>query len=168
MRSTFSFWMDKWYLKMPKIVQFVIFWILEMCGQTVIPEWSLLFGQKLLKNAKIQIWHFWSFYTNVYFLELFFWPFLVIFSKFQSCFDNQYMPNVMKNQKNILPFPLLFSIKDVFVLRLEEAPLLQVLRVFLTKHHGVFSIEAGSKWEGTEEWHSKSRIMSLRWSGNEK
>ena len=31
----------------------------------------------------------------------------------------------------------------------------------------VFSIEAGSKWEGTEEWHSKSRIMSLRWSGNE-
>ena len=28
-----------------------------------------------------------------------------------------------------------------------------------------FSIEAGSKWEGTKEWHSKSRIMSLRWSG---
>ena len=30
------------------------------------------------------------------------------------------------------------------------------------------SIEAGSKWEGTEEWHSKSRIMSCQLSSRAK
>ena len=34
---------------MPKMVQFG-----DSCGQTVLPEWSILKGQKLVENAKIQ------------------------------------------------------------------------------------------------------------------
>ena len=34
-------------------------WKIEVCGQTLLP------GQKLVKNAKIQMWHFKSFSNNV-------------------------------------------------------------------------------------------------------
>ena len=46
---------------MPKIVQFGEFWKSEACGQTVLPERSVLIGQKLAENAemsKIQMRHF--------------------------------------------------------------------------------------------------------------
>ena len=67
------------------------------------------------------------------------------------------------NQKNIFAAFLCSPFSwDVFVLRLDYYSPFGLLQNIL-----VFSIEAGSKWEGTEEWHSKSRIMSLRWSGNE-
>ena len=39
---------------MPKIVNFTSFWKSEACGQTgqtVLPDWSTLIGQELLKNA---------------------------------------------------------------------------------------------------------------------
>ena len=39
---------------MPKIVQFGEFWKPEACGQTVLPDRSVLIGQKLVKNAKIK------------------------------------------------------------------------------------------------------------------
>ena len=34
------------------------FWKPEACGQTVLPDRSVLMGQKLVENAKIQMWHF--------------------------------------------------------------------------------------------------------------
>ena len=39
------------------------FWrVLEnLCGQTVLPDMSLLKGQKMVKNAKIQMQHFGNF-----------------------------------------------------------------------------------------------------------
>ena len=71
--------------------------------------------------------------------------------------------SLVMNQKNIFAAFLCSPFSwDVFVLRLDYYSPFGLLQNIL-----VFSIEAGSKWEGTEEWHSKSRIMSLRWSGNE-
>ena len=46
-----TFWVDKSSLKMPKIVNFGEF---LKNGQTVLPDRSLLLGQTLLENAKIQ------------------------------------------------------------------------------------------------------------------
>ena len=45
---------------MPKIVDFASFWKYEACGQTVLPDLSVLICQKLVKNAKIRSfkWHF--------------------------------------------------------------------------------------------------------------
>ena len=34
------------------------FWKPEACGQTVLPDWSVLIGQNLVENAKIQMRHF--------------------------------------------------------------------------------------------------------------
>ena len=51
-RATFTFWVDKSSLKMPKIVHFGDFLKAEVCGQTVLPDWSILSGQKLIKNTK--------------------------------------------------------------------------------------------------------------------
>ena len=31
----------------------------EACGQTVLPDRSILIGQKMVENAKIQMRHFW-------------------------------------------------------------------------------------------------------------
>ena len=45
-RATFTFWMNKSLLKMPKIVNFGDFWKPEACGQTVLPGMSLLIAQK--------------------------------------------------------------------------------------------------------------------------
>ena len=42
------------YKKMPKIVNLASFLKPEVCGQTVLPDMSVLRGQKLMKNAKIQ------------------------------------------------------------------------------------------------------------------
>ena len=39
--------------KMPKKVDFDEFWKPEDCGQTVLPDRSILMGQKLTENAKI-------------------------------------------------------------------------------------------------------------------
>ena len=39
---------------MPKIVNLARFWKHEACSQTVLPDRSLLKGQKLAENAKIQ------------------------------------------------------------------------------------------------------------------
>ena len=94
---------------------------------------------------------FWPFFSNIFQVSVLFW-----WSIHAKCNE--------ESKEYFAISPAFFHQRCFCV----EAPLLQVLRVFLTKHHGVFSIEAGSKWEGTEEWHSKSRIMSLRWSGNEK
>ena len=40
------------------------FWEPEACGQTVLPDRLLLIGQKLVKNAKIRMRHFWWFSNN--------------------------------------------------------------------------------------------------------
>ena len=45
-RATFTFWMDKSLLKMPKKVQFLSFWRHKDCGQTELPDKSFLIGQK--------------------------------------------------------------------------------------------------------------------------
>ena len=34
------------------------FWKPEACGQTVVPDRSVIIGQKLVENAKIQMRHF--------------------------------------------------------------------------------------------------------------
>ena len=38
----------------------------EACGQTVLPDRSVLIGQKLVQNAKIQMRHFGQFSNDVY------------------------------------------------------------------------------------------------------
>ena len=47
------------------MVQFGEFWKPEACGQTVLPDKSVLIGQKLVENAKIKMRHFESFSNNV-------------------------------------------------------------------------------------------------------
>ena len=49
-RATFTFWVDKSSSKMPKIVHLASFW--KPCSAT---RQEVLIGQKLMKNAKIQI-----------------------------------------------------------------------------------------------------------------
>ena len=39
---------------MPKMVNLASFWKSETCGQTVLPDRSILIGQKLVENAKIE------------------------------------------------------------------------------------------------------------------
>ena len=46
--------MAKSSLKMPKMVNLASFWKPEACGQIVLPDRSLLIGQKLVGNAKIE------------------------------------------------------------------------------------------------------------------
>ena len=46
------------FLKMPKMLNLASFRKLEACGQTVLPDRSILIGQKLVENAKIQMRHF--------------------------------------------------------------------------------------------------------------
>ena len=53
-RALFIFWVDKSSLKMPKMFILANFWKLKACGQTVLPEGSLLKGQKLMEKAQIQ------------------------------------------------------------------------------------------------------------------
>ena len=43
---------------MPDMVHFGEFLKSEACGQTVLPDRSVLIGQKLVENAKIQMLHF--------------------------------------------------------------------------------------------------------------
>ena len=49
--ATFTFWVDKSWLKMPKMASF---WKTKSCGQTVLPDKSILTGQKLAENAIIR------------------------------------------------------------------------------------------------------------------
>ena len=46
-RATVTFWVDKSLLKMPKILNFAT----KSFGQTVLPDRSLISGQKLMENA---------------------------------------------------------------------------------------------------------------------
>ena len=39
---------------MSKMVDLATFWKTETCGQTVLPDRSILTGQKLMENAKIE------------------------------------------------------------------------------------------------------------------
>ena len=54
----FTFLVDKSSLKLPKVVNFASFGKTEACGQIVLPDWSILIGQKLVENAKFQMRHF--------------------------------------------------------------------------------------------------------------
>ena len=53
-RATFTFWVDKSSLKMPKGSILASFWKPEACGRTVLPDRSFLKGQKLMEIVKIQ------------------------------------------------------------------------------------------------------------------
>ena len=53
-RATFTFWVDKSSLKKQKMVNLASFWKPEACAQTVLPDRSLLIGQKLMKNDRIE------------------------------------------------------------------------------------------------------------------
>ena len=57
-QAMFTFLVDKSSLKMPKVVNFASFGKTEACGQIVLPDWSILIGQKLVENAKFQMRHF--------------------------------------------------------------------------------------------------------------
>ena len=53
---------------MPKMVNLTSFWKPEVFGQTALPDRSILIGQKLVENAKIEKikWDiFWWFLNNV-------------------------------------------------------------------------------------------------------
>ena len=41
------------WLKMPKMLNLASFWKPKACGQTELPDRSVLIGQKLVENAKI-------------------------------------------------------------------------------------------------------------------
>ena len=53
-RATFTFWIDKSSLKMPKNSQFRKFWENWRSGQAMLPDRSFLVGQKLVENANIE------------------------------------------------------------------------------------------------------------------
>ena len=53
-RATFTFWVDKSYEKCQKWSILASFWKPEACGQTVLPDRSVLIVQKLVENAKIK------------------------------------------------------------------------------------------------------------------
>ena len=53
-RATFTFWLDKSSLKGQKWSILVNFWKSESFGQTVLPDRSILIGQKMVENAKIE------------------------------------------------------------------------------------------------------------------
>ena len=48
-RATFTFWVDKSSIKMLNVATF---WKPKVYGQTVLPDMSLLKGQKLVENAR--------------------------------------------------------------------------------------------------------------------
>ena len=49
-RATFTFWVHKNWLKMPKMVILASFWKTEACGQKVLPDMSILIEQKLVNS----------------------------------------------------------------------------------------------------------------------
>ena len=53
-RSELTFWVDKSSLKMPKMANLAIFKKPKVCGLTLLPDRSILIGQKLVENAKIR------------------------------------------------------------------------------------------------------------------
>ena len=50
---------------MPKILNLTSFWKPTACGQTVLPNGSVLKGQKLVKMPKPKMWHFGWFSNTV-------------------------------------------------------------------------------------------------------
>ena len=74
-RATFTCWLVKSLSKMPKIVYFVEFLknLPKAFGQIVLPDSSLLMGQKLVENSKmlkIQMLHSWWFSNIVRMMTL--------------------------------------------------------------------------------------------------
>ena len=57
---------QKFIQKCQKYSILASFWKPEACGQTVLPDRSVLIGQKLVQNAKIQMRHFGQFSNDVY------------------------------------------------------------------------------------------------------
>ena len=53
-RATFTFWVDKSSLKMPKMANLASFWKSKACGHTVLPDRSILISQILVENAKVE------------------------------------------------------------------------------------------------------------------
>ena len=51
-RAPFTIWVDKRSLKMPEMVNLASFWLIETCGQTVLPDKSVLIRQKLVEMPK--------------------------------------------------------------------------------------------------------------------
>ena len=47
-RAMFTFWVDKSWFEMQKMFNLATFWKLEACGQTVLPDRSILIGPKLV------------------------------------------------------------------------------------------------------------------------
>ena len=64
-RAMFTFWVDKSSLKMPKIVNFCEFLKNEICGQTVLPDRSILIGQKY-QNSYATFWVIFIQYDSVW------------------------------------------------------------------------------------------------------
>ena len=52
MRATFTFWVDLFIKIAKKWSNLAIFWKPKACGQTELPDMSVLIGQKLVENAK--------------------------------------------------------------------------------------------------------------------
>ena len=66
--ATFSFWVNNSSLKKSqKWLILASFWNPEFCCQIVLPDRTLLQGQKLVENAKIQMGLFGLFSNNVHF-----------------------------------------------------------------------------------------------------
>ena len=58
-RATFFILSGQKLFKMPKKIHLASFWKPEACGQTMLPDMSVLIGQKLVENAKIQKFNVW-------------------------------------------------------------------------------------------------------------
>ena len=49
--------MDKSSLKLARVINLANFLKSETCGHTVLPDGSVLMGQKLMENAKIKVYN---------------------------------------------------------------------------------------------------------------
>ena len=65
-RATFTLWVNKSSLKGQKWYNLTSFWKPEACVQTVLPDMSILKGQKLVENANIKNLNatFWVFFKQ--------------------------------------------------------------------------------------------------------
>ena len=81
-RATFTLWVHKSSFKMPKWFILTIFWKPVFCGQTVLPDRSLLIGQKLMENANVEfkcIWVSQILHIITRFARNYRWDFFLIF-----------------------------------------------------------------------------------------
>ena len=64
------------------MVNLASFWKTEACGQTVLPDKSVLIGQKLVENAKNQMQYFQTmFFGSILFFRMRHWKSLLFYSK---------------------------------------------------------------------------------------